>query len=102
MRTFISRLLPSTPITPTETRFRLAKKKEIVALSKCDALTPAEIAERLAALQKAARKKPLIVSAVSGQGVPEALYALSREIARRGDPEASGEDGVREKRPWRP
>ena len=64
----------------------LAKKKEIVALSKCDALDPETLAEREEALKRAARKKPLLMSAVSGQGVQEALYALARVI------EASRED----------
>lgn len=60
----------------------LAGRKEIVALSKCDAVT-AEVAEAQAAiLAKAARKKPLILSAVSGQGMKEALFAVTREIVR--------------------
>jgi GTP-binding protein len=58
----------------------LARKKEIVALSKCDALDADTLAERVAALKSAARKKPLVVSAVSGQGVRDALFALAREI----------------------
>ncbi len=60
----------------------LAKRKEIVALSKCDAVTPEVAAERAAALQKVSRKKPLLLSGVSGQGVKEALYALTKEIGR--------------------
>jgi len=61
----------------------LAKKREIVALSKCDALDAAAIAEKSEALRKAARKKPLVLSAVAGTGVKEALYALAREIGRK-------------------
>ena len=60
----------------------LARKKELVALTKCDALTEDVIAEKAAALQRAARKKPLQISAVSGQGMKEALFALAREIER--------------------
>lgn len=69
----------------------LEKKKEIVALSKSDALDPETLEERLAELKKAARKTPLVLSAVTGQGVQEALYALAREIGRtrRKDREAS-------------
>ncbi|HRK18354.1 MAG TPA: GTPase ObgE [Hyphomicrobiaceae bacterium] len=67
----------------------LAKKKEIVALSKCDALTEDVIAEKSAELQKASRKKPLVVSAVSGQGVKDALFALTREIGRAQTAEAA-------------
>src|SRR5690348_16664226 len=41
----------------------LAKKPEIVALSKADAMTPERIEEQLASLKKAARKTPLVLSA---------------------------------------
>jgi GTP-binding protein len=60
----------------------LEKKKEIVALTKCDALDAQTIALRVEALRKAARKKPLVISAVSGEGMKEALFALAREIGR--------------------
>ncbi|WP_072396946.1 GTPase ObgE [Hyphomicrobium sp. CS1GBMeth3] len=78
----------------------LTKKKEIVALSKCDAVDEETLAERLAALQKAARKKPLALSAVSGLGVKDALFALSREIRRaKADESAANEADIT---PWRP
>jgi GTP-binding protein len=60
----------------------LEKKKEIVALTKCDALDAETLEERTAALKAAARKKPFAISAVSGRGVPEVLAALAREIGR--------------------
>ena len=63
----------------------LAKRKELVALTKSDALTPAAIEEKSAALTKVARKKPLVLSAVAGHGMKEALYAITREIGRRND-----------------
>jgi len=78
----------------------IEKKKEIVALSKCDAVDEATLLERRDILKKAARKTPLILSAVSGQGVKEALYAIAREISRattadeESDAEAPG--------PWQP
>jgi GTP-binding protein len=78
----------------------LDKKKEIVALSKCDALDKDTISERLAALQKAARKKPLVLSAVSGLGIKDALYALSREIGRAGEKDDA--DVEMEHKPWQP
>jgi GTP-binding protein len=71
-----------------------------VALSKCDALDNETIEERLAALQKAARKKPLVLSAVSGQGMKDALYALGREIGRAGTKD--DEELQTEHKPWRP
>jgi len=78
----------------------LAKKKEIVALSKCDALDEATLSEKYEELKKAVRKRPLMLSAVSGEGVKEALFALAREIAKKDaeeeaqNPEANA--------PWQP
>jgi GTPase len=78
----------------------IEKKKEIVALSKCDALDEATLAERRDVLKKAARKTPLVLSAVSGKGVKEALYALAREISRAG---AADEDADADAAgPWQP
>jgi GTP-binding protein len=61
----------------------LARRKELVALSKCDALSDEEIKAKAAELTKAARKKPLQLSAVSGLGMKEALHAIAREINRK-------------------
>jgi GTP-binding protein len=82
----------------------LARKKEVVALSKCDALDEAAITAKAAALKSAARKKPLILSAVSGRGVKEALRALAREIGKSRAAERAatkGETGE-DRQPWRP
>src|SRR5262245_17458337 len=54
----------------------LTEKPEIVALSKIDALTPEQIKEQAARLKRAAKKTPLLLSAHSRKGVPEALRAL--------------------------
>jgi GTP-binding protein len=54
----------------------LADKPEIVALSKADALTPAQIKEQTARLRRAAGTAPLVLSAHSGAGVAEALRRL--------------------------
>jgi GTP-binding protein len=58
----------------------LADKHEIVALSKIDAMTPELIKEQAARLKRAAKKTPLLLSAHSGSGVPEALRALAQVI----------------------
>jgi GTP-binding protein len=81
----------------------LDKKKEIVALSKCDALDEDTIAIKAAELRAAARKKPLVLSAVAGKGVREALAALAKEIGKSRDQEraAAAAEG-QEPRPWRP
>ena len=78
----------------------LAKKKEIVALSKADALDAETLAAKLAELKKAARKSPLVLSAVSGQGIKEALFSLTREIGKADDKEDAESSDANE--PWRP
>ncbi len=78
----------------------LATKKEIVALSKCDALDAETIEAKFAELKKATRKTPLILSAVSGQGVKDALFALFREVDRAGGDDDA--DGAEPDAPWRP
>jgi GTP-binding protein len=60
---------------------RLADKPEIVALSKADALTPELLKEQKARLRRASGKTPLVLSAHSGSGVPEALRSLLRSAA---------------------
>ena len=80
----------------------LEKKKEIVALTKCDALDEATIAERVEALKAVARKKPLVISAVSGAGMKEALFALARELKRANDKEREAEEGDTPKPAWTP
>jgi GTP-binding protein len=79
----------------------LARKKEIIALSKADALDEKAIAERLAALQAAARRKPIVLSAVSGRGVDDVLAAVARELRK---PSARRERSPQDQppQPWRP
>ena len=65
----------------------LADKPEIVALNKADALTAGEIKEQTARLERAAKKQPFVISAVSGKGVPEVLRALIAVIEKARDRE---------------
>src|SRR5438067_528282 len=58
----------------------LDEKPEVVALSKIDALTEAERTKAAKKLAKAAGRKPLLLSAVSGEGVETALRVVTREI----------------------
>jgi GTPase len=58
----------------------LADKQEIVALSKADAMSPAEIKLQIAKLERAAKKTPFVISAVSGEGVKDVLRALLKVI----------------------
>jgi GTP-binding protein len=80
----------------------LERKKEILALSKCDALDEATLAAKAAELKAAARKKPLLVSAASGLGVKEALAALVREIVRADAKQRAASGAAAEPRAWRP
>jgi GTPase len=58
----------------------LADKAEVVALSKADALSAGEIEQQAARLKRAAKKTPLVVSAVSGEGVDHILRELLKFI----------------------
>jgi GTP-binding protein len=60
----------------------LTDKPEIVALSKIDAMTPEAVKEQAARLKRACKKTPLLLSAHSGKGVPEALRALADVIGK--------------------
>ena len=66
----------------------LADKHEIVALSKIDAMTPEAIKQQAARLKRASKQTPLLLSAHSGQGVPEALRALRSIIDQAGGSKA--------------
>jgi len=74
----------------------LEDKSEIVALSKIDAVTPEVLKEQKARLKRAAKKEPMLLSAATGQGVPDALRAIliianeksAAEIAAAKPPEA--------------
>jgi GTP-binding protein len=63
----------------------LVDKPEIVALSKIDAMTPEQIKEQAARLKRACKKTPLLLSAHSRKGVPEALRALAEVVGKAAD-----------------
>lgn len=56
----------------------LAGKIQVVALNKCEALDPAEVEKRAAALAKETQAEVRQISAVSGQGVDEVIKELVR------------------------
>jgi GTPase len=58
----------------------LADKPEIIGLNKLDAMTPREASARAAALRKASGRPVMLLSGVSGQGVPEVLRALQNAV----------------------
>ena len=58
----------------------LAEKPEIIGLNKSDAMTPREASARAAALRKASGRPVMLLSGVTGEGVPEVLRALQNAI----------------------
>jgi len=58
----------------------LSDKPEIVALSKSDAMTQEATRMQTARLKKVCKKAPIVLSAQSGEGVPEVLRALIEVI----------------------
>jgi GTP-binding protein len=82
----------------------LIKKTEIVALSKCDAVTDDVIAEKAAELKKVARKTPLLLSAVAGTNVNQVLRRLAQTVRKRAEAESAelAEELSSEETGWRP
>ena len=58
----------------------LTDKIEIVALNKIDAVSPEHLKDQKARLKRAAKKTPLLLSGVTGEGVQDALRALIEVI----------------------
>jgi GTP-binding protein len=77
----------------------LEEKPEIVALSKIDAVPATELKRKAKALAKLTPTKPLLLSAVSGEGVQEALRRIA-EVVR--EARADRETPVRSEAEWRP
>jgi len=76
----------------------LARKPQILALSKCDAVAAADLAGKAEALRRAARKKPLLLSAATRQGLAQVLAALARAVASK-----KGQAALATPRPaWQP
>jgi GTP-binding protein len=65
----------------------LEKKREVVALSKCDTVLPEEAAAKAEHLRKACRKKPFMLSAVSRQNVEPVLFRLAQLIRGKDEDE---------------
>ena len=63
----------------------LAKKTEIVAFNKIDAVAPDELEAKLADFKKRLRKTPILISGATGKGVDQAMKKLLNviETARR-------------------
>jgi len=77
----------------------LAQKPEVVALNKSDAMTAADIKQQVARLKRAAKKTPLVISAVSHDGVRDALRALLKIVDAAND---RGSERHAESAAWQP
>ena len=78
----------------------LEDKVEIVALAKIDALDDETRSLKAAELAEASGSEPLLLSAVSGEGVDSALFALARVIERVESEQATDDQTPAE--PWQP
>jgi len=76
----------------------LAGKPELVALGKCDAVTPEQADARAHELAAAASATPLKISGATGAGVGEAMAAILRALGE--SPEREGQAAV--ERAWHP
>jgi GTP-binding protein len=79
----------------------LGEKTEIVALTKADSLDDETIKKQLASLKRACKQTPLLLSAHSGKGVPEALSMLLHVIDQDRAVEAEANAPVTDTS-WRP
>ncbi len=81
----------------------LADKTEILALNKIDALTPEAREEKAAELEAVAGRRPMLVSGVSGEGVPELLRAAWAEVRKtRGEIDEEGDELPSNADAWKP
>ncbi|MGH1419746.1 MAG: GTPase ObgE [Hyphomicrobiaceae bacterium] len=77
----------------------LETKSEIIALTKVDALDDDTIAEKAEALKQETGVDPLIISAVSGKGINDALFALARRVSAASAADIATEEPAK---PWQP
>ena len=63
----------------------LARKKELVALNKTDAMTAEDIEAKRARLAKVSRKTVHVISAVAGHGVQPLLHELMKLVEKQRD-----------------
>jgi len=82
----------------------LTDKIEIVALNKIDAVDPDMLKKQRDRLKRAAKKTPLLLSGVTGEGVSEALRALVAAIgdAPVSDKAKAMDASAADAAPWSP
>src|SRR5271154_1273065 len=80
----------------------LAEKPEIIALSKTDAISPADLTKAKAKLKRATGTAPLVLSSATGTGVREALATLLHIIDAGRVQDAIEQIPREERTPWHP
>ena len=80
----------------------LAEKPELIALSKCDAVSAEDLDERAARLSAHTGRVPLRISAATNSGVREALFALAGVIGKAQDQDVEAAEAEAPPRPWQP
>ena len=77
----------------------LAEKPEIIGLNKIDAIPPAQLKRKIAALEKASGAKVFALSGATGDGVLPVLRAMRTRIGKAAKAEA---DSSEPPKPWTP
>lgn len=80
----------------------LTDKIEIVALNKADSISPEDLKQQVARLKRAAKQKPLVLSAATGDGVQDALRALLAVIGESSARVQKNDESAAEAAPWSP
>ena len=84
---------------------KLKNKAEVVALNKFDALTDAEIKEKIAALRKVTKNHVFAISAVAGKNLHDCLSAVDKFVTRNRKTQnqpAENEQIETTTKPWSP
>jgi len=81
----------------------LIDKPEIIGLNKIDAVSEQELEEKRQAFKEATGHDPLLLSAVTGKGVREAMFALLKLVtARRKQDFVSDDEEEEQEQGWTP
>lgn len=80
----------------------LIDKPEIIGLNKIDAVSDEELEEKRQAFKEAIGQDPLLLSAATGKGVREAMFALLKLVNERRKKDLKDSDDTPEETGWQP
>lgn len=80
----------------------LIDKPEIIGLNKIDAVSEEELEEKRQAFKEAIGQDPLLLSAATGKGVREAMFALLKLVNQRRKNDLQEDEGEVEDTGWQP